>query len=275
MDFGQTIPLNRRNQIAKAGIEDFKRMTQDSGASGPAAWEPLEGHASLGAKMLARRFLTGKLDAQDLAHRAVDAIGTLLHGGELDEAGKVILTALAPEKWEFMPRRMAEVQLGISDSEKEEVRSIVAAKLAEIENWNAGAGGGSVEGRSWTVKAMEGPGSLGGRVLGRTQSGKPIYATHEKEWSPFGKWMSALMGGPHQGGTEVPYNAGLHTDFTSADHADAEMAHRKHAETYKPGGKHYDPGWGKINDIVSAHHEDAAAQHAAWKRKLSNLENVG
>ncbi len=75
--------------------------------------------------------------------------------------------------------------------------------------------------RKALVKAAGGAGSRGGNVIGRTASGKPIYAhTSGKHYSNRGPAV------PHASHVEHAYDA---HEYSAQDHRDAEKAHMEHA----------------------------------------------
>jgi len=74
-----------------------------------------------------------------------------------------------------------------------------------------------VEAISEALDKAAGEGSRGGKVIGRTKSGKPIYSSHGKG---------------HSG-----YTVGYHHDWSKEDHKDAAAAHRKEAEAAEKRSK--------------------------------------
>lgn len=103
-----------------------------------------------------RRYIDGRLDIEyatqkvlDAIHRAKDSGGV---SGQLNNEEKTALSIMFPAQFDFVDSAMvatvAAVQMKLSPVELELVRRKVAARLAEIMNYNAGMGGGSVPGRS-------------------------------------------------------------------------------------------------------------------------------
>jgi len=108
------------------------------------------------AMSVMRRYADGKLDLQWAKNMVLDAIkGSSFEGGGAERPVQMALaTLILPEKIREVEPRQAEIMTQMSATEKQQVRTLVLAQLAEEENWNAGVGGDSVEGRSKTRDGM-------------------------------------------------------------------------------------------------------------------------
>jgi len=99
-----------------------------------------------------RRYPNGKLDVKYVASAIIDLIHKAQDIGKLTEFEKALLTVILPKQFQFhgMDARLAGTHAHLSDEEKILVAMVVSGHLKEEENWNAGAGGGSVPGRHTT-----------------------------------------------------------------------------------------------------------------------------
>jgi hypothetical protein len=102
------------------------------------------------AMSIIRRNPDGKLDYEWAKNMVVDAVHTLDFPTSLLPIHRALLTVIFPEKLREMEPMQAAILTQFSGTEKATVRRMVEAHLKEEENWNAGRGGGSVEGRSKT-----------------------------------------------------------------------------------------------------------------------------
>lgn len=99
------------------------------------------------AMSVIRRNPNGELDYNWAKHQVINAIHGLQFHGALIPLDQALLTVIFPEKFKAMEPMQADILTQFSASEKAKVRKMVEAHMNEEENWNAGYGGGSVEGR--------------------------------------------------------------------------------------------------------------------------------
>jgi hypothetical protein len=97
-----------------------------------------------------RRNPDGTLDFQWAKNVVIDAVHKMHYPEALRPIDRALLTVVFPDKYQGMMPQEADLKTQLSASEKSKVRQIVEAQLKEEENWNAGQGGGSIEGRSVT-----------------------------------------------------------------------------------------------------------------------------
>lgn len=98
-----------------------------------------------------RRYADGKLDFQYAIDKIFEVLDKLRHKGHLTMQEQARLAVVFPHLGDEVPAAVANVQARLSDTEKDLIQFAVEAKLKEIYNYNAGRGGGSVNGRSETV----------------------------------------------------------------------------------------------------------------------------
>ncbi len=95
-----------------------------------------------------RRNPDGTLDYQWAKNMVLDAVHNLSYPHSLLPIHRALLTVIFPDRQRAMEPMQADLMTQFSDTEKARVRQIVESQLDEEENWNAGNGGGSVEGRT-------------------------------------------------------------------------------------------------------------------------------
>lgn len=95
-----------------------------------------------------RRNPDGTLDYQWAKNMILDAVHNMAYPHALRDVQRALLTVIFPDKYQGMMPQEADLKTQLSASEKSRVRQIVEAQLLEEENWNAGQGGGSVDGRA-------------------------------------------------------------------------------------------------------------------------------
>jgi len=115
-----------------------------------AQYKEMENRPSTHAMSVIRRNPDGTLDYEwaknmviDAVHRSASPVGML-------PTQLALLTVIFPQRFRTMEPQQAEILTQFSDSEKSKVRELVSAQLKEEENYNAGRGGGSVDGRHVT-----------------------------------------------------------------------------------------------------------------------------
>ena len=97
-----------------------------------------------------RRNPDGTLDFQWAKNMVIDAVHSLDCPEDLRPIHRALLTVVFPDKDRGMMAQEADLKTQLSASEKQRVRKMVEDQLKEEENWNAGRGGGSVDGRGKT-----------------------------------------------------------------------------------------------------------------------------
>ena len=104
-----------------------------------------------------RRYIGGQLDLAYACEKVVWALARAKDGGGINQLNTEEQTALGilfPAQFPVMDSGMvgavAAVHNRLSPMEMQAIRQGVAAKLQEIMNYNAGRGGGSAPGRSYT-----------------------------------------------------------------------------------------------------------------------------
>jgi hypothetical protein len=98
-----------------------------------------------------RRYPNGQLDARYVVDQVIDAMRKLRYNpDDLLPVEAALLTVVLPTKIRRMEPQQAEILTQLSASEKSMIRAAISAHEAELDNWNAGQGGGSTSGRSRT-----------------------------------------------------------------------------------------------------------------------------
>lgn len=145
------IPLNLfsdRRQVAKAlgGILDE--------SSKPAGMDvdiqQIRAREREPANLIVRRYLTGEIDWESLTKRTVDALLLARAGGPLGMNERALVSLVSPEAVE-KPDPMSLALVRMTAAERAELKRRVEAYVKEMLNYNAGAGGGSVDGRHFTL----------------------------------------------------------------------------------------------------------------------------
>jgi hypothetical protein len=95
-----------------------------------------------------RRNPDGTLDFQWAKNMVLDAVHKMAYPNSLLPVDKALITVVFPERFREMEPMQADLMTQFSASEKARIKSMVESQLLEEENWNAGQGGGSVDGRS-------------------------------------------------------------------------------------------------------------------------------
>jgi uncharacterized protein YqcC (DUF446 family) len=106
------------------------------------------------AMSMIRRYPDGTLDYQWAKNIIIDAIHKMQYPNSLLPTEMALISVVFPDKFKVMEPMQANILTQFSDTEKYKVRGIVEAQLKEELNYNAGRGGGSVEGRSSTLNGV-------------------------------------------------------------------------------------------------------------------------
>lgn len=148
------VPLHMQNNgLAKSSAKanpSFESF-RDHVIHKPEAKAIGDSHVTTHQMSLIRRYADGRLDFDWAKNMVLDAIHNLSYPHALQPLQRALLTILFPDKYkgEMSPQE-ANMKTQFSNTEKAAVRAMVAAALLEEENWNAGAGGSSIEGRHIT-----------------------------------------------------------------------------------------------------------------------------
>jgi hypothetical protein len=96
-----------------------------------------------------RRYPNGTLDHKYVAHQVIDVLHKMKDGGNVTDFERALLTLVLPGKFkELIDPKIAQTMTKLSNDERMMLGIMVEQHLREELNWNAGAGGGSVPGRS-------------------------------------------------------------------------------------------------------------------------------
>ena len=98
-----------------------------------------------------RRYVNGELDYNWAMLLVVDAIHKAENGMYLTPLEESMLTVIFPVRFNKIEPAQAEINTQLSRTEKNYLKDLVTAHLKEELNWNAGRGGGSVDGRKRTL----------------------------------------------------------------------------------------------------------------------------
>jgi len=152
-DHGSRLPL---------WIQD-PRLIKATGQQVNPSWESAQPHQrfvpqykgmddrpSTHAMATIRRNPDGTLDYEWAKNMVIDAVHNSAQPYALLPIHLALLTVMYPQRFRNMEPQQAEILTQFSPSEKDKVRQLVEAQLREEENWNAGLGGSSVEGRHVT-----------------------------------------------------------------------------------------------------------------------------
>ena len=95
-----------------------------------------------------RRYPDGSLDMEWAKNMVIDAVHGLAYPHTLRPIHHALLTVIFPDRFQTMEPMQADLMTQLSSTEKTKLAGIVENQLLEEENWNAGMGGGSVDGRA-------------------------------------------------------------------------------------------------------------------------------
>ena len=98
-----------------------------------------------------RRYPDGKLDFENTVAKIMGALSKAEAEGYLTPLEESLLTVVFPLRFRKTEPQQAEIRTQLSRSEKDFLKEMVEARIKEQNNWSAGRGGGSVEGRSRTT----------------------------------------------------------------------------------------------------------------------------
>ena len=146
------IPLTVQNpDIVKARGENPSYQSFRANETHPCNYSKMEDRPSTHGMSRMRRYPNGQLDFIWAANVVIDALKKAEKNEPMTDLEESFLTVLLPIKFTRKEPNQAEVNTQLSASEKEFLREYINAHFAEEQNWNAGEGGGSVEGRTRTM----------------------------------------------------------------------------------------------------------------------------
>lgn len=98
-----------------------------------------------------RRYPNGKLCFEYVVQEIHSLLNKVRDGGKLTGFEKAVLALALPKPFaKLIDEKIAQTMTKLSKDERLVLGHMIAARLREEENWNAGMGGGSVPGRSST-----------------------------------------------------------------------------------------------------------------------------
>lgn len=110
----------------------------------------MEGHVHTNDINRVRRYPNGQIDYQYVVSQLIQAVKQLTDTGMVQPLEGALLTIVMPDKFRFMDPAMAKIRTQISDTERDQLKTLFMGKMAEIQNWNGGYGGGSTPGKTIT-----------------------------------------------------------------------------------------------------------------------------
>lgn len=98
---------------------------------------------------LLRRYPNGVLCHSEVVEKIIDVIHKMQDHGYITEIEKALLTLVLPQQFgKLIDSKIAQTMTRLSNDERLRLHVLVSARLREELNWQAGMGGGTVEGRS-------------------------------------------------------------------------------------------------------------------------------
>lgn len=113
-------------------------------------YREMEERPGLGTASRVRRYPDGRLDFKWTLNQIIDALRKLNYNGDVLPIEAALITAVLPLKFRMMEPQQAEILTQLSKTEKDALAVILDSWMSEVENWNAGQGGGSTPGRHHT-----------------------------------------------------------------------------------------------------------------------------
>jgi hypothetical protein len=150
------VPINLRKDSSK--VE--KAVTLDETSYRPGKSHPVEYRnqymdssitpRNTGCTIL-RRYPDGRLCFEYVVQEIYSLINKVRDKGKLTEYEKAVLSLALPKPFgKLIDSKIAQTMTKLTNEERMVLGHMIAAKLKEESNWNAGRGGGSVPGRSTT-----------------------------------------------------------------------------------------------------------------------------
>lgn len=151
MNYGPRIPLSVQNpDMAKSQHENASFESFRPNIIHPVQYKEMEDRATVSPEYRVRRYPNAQLDVKWTANQIIDAMHNVQYNNLILPIQAALLTVVFPGEYREMEPQQAEILTQLSPSEKAEVKRFVESQFKEEENWNAGRGGGSVEGRHKT-----------------------------------------------------------------------------------------------------------------------------
>jgi hypothetical protein len=149
---GPRVPLN----MQKGGMEKAvkKNPSYESARANQIhepQYEKMTDRAGVADQTRIRRYPNGELDYRWVMLTIVDAIHKAESGMYLTPVEESLLTVFFPLKFQKVESAQAEIRTQLSSTEKAYLEEMVERHIKEEMNYNAGRGGGSVEGRGRTL----------------------------------------------------------------------------------------------------------------------------
>ncbi len=203
---------------------------------------------------IVRRYPDGRLDIHCVTQNVVDLIERVKDinlGGKgyipLNAGEKALLTLVVPGVALGVPKAVAKTMLRLSSREKALIQHNVIVYLRTMKNWNAGRGGGSVDGSGMVVdKSLEQPdwvihqrkpgGSMThARITGDFHPALPTRGTTRIYTTKHGKYTQELGGKGNKSKTTFkPHGSNesqvVHTANHRSTYFDGTLAAKNHAE---------------------------------------------
>lgn len=147
------VPLHfQNNEVSKAAKENPSWESFQPHETHTSQYSEMEDRPSTHSMSRIRRYPDGKLDMMWAANLVIDAVKKAEIDGPLTDLEESLLTVIFPLKFRKKEPQQAEINTQLSRSEKEYLKDYITAHFAEELNWNAGRGGGSVPGRTRTLR---------------------------------------------------------------------------------------------------------------------------
>lgn len=150
-DFGSRKPIHFQNPDLAKALKSSSYESFQPHRAHPTTYKEMEDRPGVEMGSVVRRYPDGRLDYEWVKQNVLEALHHLQLGTvPVNGTQQALLQLVFPTRVRFMDPQQAEIQTQLSESEKNALKMLVDASLKEQENWNAGFGGGSVEGRSVT-----------------------------------------------------------------------------------------------------------------------------
>ena len=154
-NYGPRVPLHWQNNDLSKAAKKHENPSYESARDNEIhepQYEAMDDRpSSMHDSSRLRRNVNGELDYKWAMHQVVNAIHSTETGEYLTPLEESLLTVFFPVRFSKVEVAQGEIRTQLSRTEKKHLKNMVDARLKEELNWNAGNGGGSVEGRSRTL----------------------------------------------------------------------------------------------------------------------------
>lgn len=259
------VPLNRR--------EDFVQKSESRIPT-------IDTASNRGPADLLRRYPNGTLDIDTAVDRIVELITRIKdvnQGGRshlpLDASEKAILTVVIPGVVLGIPENVAQTMLRISGPEKLIIRAKVVAKIKEIQNWNAGRGGGAVPGADMTVSKALGAARASGQGAAHGVAPPPsaVSGARRRARNP----SSTVFGGPSNAPNYSPAPQESSRSRSSMSGASQKLDNTKKARVDIDDPNYTDEGGREYNVDPSEEEDKSLTQEEMdLKKKTSKMSKA-